>query len=107
MYNMFDKIQKFDQRVLTCDIPILLCGDMNSTSDSTAFSFMNKKPIKPHKSVRAKNKHLYDIVTADVKAKNLVLPGKFMSSYSLFPHPDDTGKNVHKFPDFTVYAKDV
>ena len=92
---------------MTDEIPILLCGDMNSAQDSSMFAFMDGRPIKPYRKVRTKDKHLYEVITEDIKTKNLVLPGKFVSSYSKFPHHNpNKNKTVYKFPEFTVYSKD-
>ena len=84
---------------MTDDIPILMCGDMNSNPDSSCFAFMDGKAIVPYHRVVKKNKkhlHLYDVISEDVKTKNLVLQGKFTSSYSMFPHKSMFFKTEYK-----------
>ena len=105
MCKMFETIEGMDKRVKTDEIPVLLCGDMNSAQDSTVFAFIDKKPIKPYKSVKDECKHLYDAITFGRQTQNLVLPGKFKSSYSLYPQKDANNKTIHKFPEFTCYTK--
>ena len=104
---MFSKIQGFDERVLTDDIPVLLCGDMNSGQDSSLFAFMDGRPIKPNRKVKKANHYLYDVVTEEVNKTKMMLQGKFNSSYARYPHESETrNKTTHKFPDFTVYSND-
>ena len=93
--------------MLTDEIPVLLCGDMNSGQDSSLFAFMDGRPIKPNRKVRTKNHYLYDVVTAEVDKTKMTLPGKFSSSYTRYPHMSDKGnKTIYKFPEFTVYSND-
>ena len=85
-------------------IPVLLCGDMNSPPPSQVFAFMRGEKIVPYKAVAEENVHFYDKVTEEANKVPLALVGKFMSSYCLYPNVRKDGSVHRGFPPFTVYS---
>jgi CCR4-NOT transcription complex subunit 6 len=45
------------------DIPLILCGDMNSTAKDSVYRYLINQEIKPNKAVKEENRHFYEAVT--------------------------------------------